>query len=304
LRERGFDVQVGQCLDGESHVSAPAQARADELMQMLLDPGIRAVVPPWGGETGIDLLPLLDFDAVRDANPTWLVGLSDTSTLMTPLTLLSGLATLHGTNLMDTPYRIPDQLMSWLEVATAPTGSTFRQSSPRVHRLNARDDWVADPSVVEYRYNGTGGWRRLDDGAGAVDVRGRLIGGCLETVANLAGAPYGDTSRLRGPELDALLVYVEVDAAEAFEVCRSLHGMRLRGFFDGAAAVLVGRTGAPDSATLTQDEAVLDALGVLGVPVVADVECGHPPPRMQIVNGAVGRLVLDGADQYLEQTLA
>ena len=32
---------------------------------MLVDPGIRAVVPPWGGVTAIDLVDLLDYDAVR-----------------------------------------------------------------------------------------------------------------------------------------------------------------------------------------------------------------------------------------------
>jgi muramoyltetrapeptide carboxypeptidase len=50
--------------------------------------------------------------------------------------------------------------------------------------------------------------------------------------------------------------------------------MRLAGFFTGAKAVLVARTGAPDSETLTQKQAVFDALGGLGVPVIADVECG------------------------------
>ncbi len=65
--------------------SEPAADRARELMAMLTDPGIRAVVPPWGGETAIDLLPLLDWDRLRTAEPTWFVGFSDVSTLLTPL---------------------------------------------------------------------------------------------------------------------------------------------------------------------------------------------------------------------------
>lgn len=80
--------------------------------------------------------------------------------------------------------------------------------------------------------------------------------------------------------------------------------LAVAGFFAGARAVLVGRTSAPDSPTLTQDAAVLDALGVLGVPIIADVECGHPPPRMQLVNGALGRLVMSADEAWLEQTLA
>src|SRR6185312_6938582 len=87
LRDRGFVVDMGDCLDGSTHISAPAEQRARELMRMLLDPTIKAIVPPWGGATAIDLIPLLDFDALASAEPTWFVGYSDISTLLTPVTL-------------------------------------------------------------------------------------------------------------------------------------------------------------------------------------------------------------------------
>ena len=300
IRDRGFEVEIGACLDGASHLSAPAAERAAELTRMLLDPSIAAIVPPWGGETTIDLVSLLDFDAIGVAEPTWLVGYSDLTTLMLPLTVLAGVATLHGGNLMDTPYAMPAPLLDWIEAAGLPTGTTFRQSSPGVHRTSGWDDWVADPGVSEYRFDGSGGWRRLDAGRDPVDVTGRIIGGCIETIHPLTGTPFGDPGALRD---DGLLVYVEAAEDSAFSICRALHGMRLAGFFAGARAVLVGRTSAPDSPTLTQDAAVLDALGSLGVPIIADVECGHPPPRMQLVNGALGRLVMSADEAWLEQTL-
>ncbi|CAL9657997.1 hypothetical protein SUDANB126_06882 [Streptomyces sp. enrichment culture] len=133
---------------------------------------------------------------------------------------------------------------------------------------------------------------------------GRPIGGCIETLCNLAGTPYLDVTafaRTRSPE--GLLVYVEAAGDDAFTICRNLHGMRLAGFFDRANAILVGRTGAPDSSSLTQHEAVLDALGPLNVPVIADVECGHVPPYMPIVNGARGRVVHSPGRSELTQTL-
>ena len=123
VQDRGYQVVVGDCMDGAGHVSAPAADRAAELMRMLTDPAIKAVVPPWGGETAIDLLPLLDWDALRAAEPTWLVGYSDISTVITPFTLLTGVATVHGNNLMDTPYRPPVGLLSWLDVIAAAPGA-------------------------------------------------------------------------------------------------------------------------------------------------------------------------------------
>jgi muramoyltetrapeptide carboxypeptidase LdcA involved in peptidoglycan recycling len=111
-------------------------------MRMLLDPRIRAIAPPWGGETAIDLLPHLDFDAIAGAEPTWFIGSSDISALLTPLTLLTGIATSHGSNLMDTPHDVPAALVSWMDVAALPTGTSFRQSSPSVHRVHDPDDWT------------------------------------------------------------------------------------------------------------------------------------------------------------------
>ncbi|MEU9985191.1 S66 peptidase family protein [Streptomyces sp. NPDC048045] len=300
LEERGYEVAVGRCMDGSGHLSAPAAERAAELTAMLTDPDIRAVVPPWGGETAIDLLPLLDFERIGRAEPTWVVGYSDMSTLMTPLTLLTGVATVHGNNLMDTPYRTPGGLTSWLDVVAAPQGEPFAQTPPGRYRSGGWDDWTKEPGIRDLTLDAEGAWTRLD-GVGDVDVEGRLVGGCTETLANLAGTPYLDTSRFAGNE--PLLVYVEACEDNAFTICRNLHGMRLAGFFDRAAAVLVGRTSAPDSRGLTQHEAVLDALGPLGVPVVADVECGHVAPFLPLVNGARGRVVHTAARSEIVQTL-
>ncbi|WP_405150252.1 LD-carboxypeptidase [Sphaerisporangium sp. NBC_01403] len=303
VEERGYEVVVGECMYGSAHVSAPAAKRARELMKMLTDPGIRAVVPPWGGETAIDLLPLLDWDALRAADPTWVVGFSDMSTIITPLTMLTGVATVHGNNLMDTPYRAPEGLLTWLDIVTMEPGATFTQTPPNRHRARGWDDYQTSPEVSEFTLDTPGRWTRLD-GDGDVRAEGRLIGGCVETLCNLTGTPYGDMAAFaRAAAPEGLLVYVEAAGHDAATICGNLHGMRLAGFFTGANAVLVGRTQAPGTGSLTQHEAVLDALGGLGVPVIADVDCGHVPPYLPIVNGAHGRVVYTANRNELTQTL-
>ena len=97
---------------------------------MLLDPAIRAVVPPWGGVTAIDILDQLDWEALTAAEPTWLVGYSDTTTWMLPFTLRLGWATLHGANLMDTPYATPTGCPPLDRVAAA-TGPVTQHGSAR-----------------------------------------------------------------------------------------------------------------------------------------------------------------------------
>lgn len=304
VRARGFEVLVGDCMDGSGHVSAPAPERARELTAMLTDPAVRAVVPPWGGETAIDLLPLLDWDAIAAADPTWLVGFSDMSTVITPLTLLTGTATVHGNNLMDTPYDAPDGLLIWLDVVTLGAGSTFTQTSPGRYRTTGFSDYRNHPEVRDLVLDAAGRWTRLD-GEGDVEAEGRLVGGCIETLCNLAGTRFADvTGFARDHAPEGLLVYVEAAGDDAATICRNLHGMRLNGFFDAANAVLVGRTSAPPIASLTQHEAVLDALGGLGVPLIADVECGHVAPYLPLVNGALAHVTHTADRSEITQTLA
>ncbi|MCA5894195.1 LD-carboxypeptidase [Isoptericola sp. NEAU-Y5] len=302
VRARGYDVRVGATPTGSGVVSAPAADRAAELTAMLTDPVVRAVVPPWGGELAVDLLGRLDWEALA-ADPTWLVGFSDISSVMLPLTLRTGVATLHGQNLMDTPYDVPDGLLGWWDVAAAGPGDVLVQRSPRRYRSSGWDDYEKHPEVSTWTLDAAGAWVRLDAGAAAegddaaVDVGGRLIGGCVETVGVLAGTPYGDVPAFAAEHApEGLVVYLDVCEWGATDIGRALWAMRYAGWFDAANAVLVSRTHAPAVGGFTQHDAVRDALGDLGIPVLGDVECGHVPPYLALVNGALAR-VQHGPDE-------
>jgi len=287
LRDHGYDVVVGECLGTPSVVSAPKEERAAELTAMLADPAIRAVVPPWGGELAIDLLDQLDWEALADAEPTWLVGYSDLSTVLLPVTTRLGWATLHGSNLMDTPYLPTDGLAHWLDLATA-TGPVT-QRSPGVFRTAHFADYENDPGLTAIDTDAEGTWSVLDGGEAAFS--GRLIGGCIETMAPLAGTPYGDVPSFgRTHAAEGLVVYLEACEAGAYDIGRALHGLRLAGWFEHANGVLIGRTTAPGAPHLSQRDAVADALGELGIPVVLDVECGHVAPFLPLVNGALAQV--------------
>ena len=300
LRSRGYDVVVGDCMAADRVVSAPKEQRATELTAMLCDPAIRAVVPPWGGELAIDLLDRLDWAALAAAEPTWLVGFSDVSTVLLPVTTRLGWASLHGWNLMDTPYEAPDGLRHWLDVVES--SAPFTQRSPGRYR-EGWDDYVGDPTVSRMSLDRAGSWTVV--GGGGLDVSGRLVGGCIETVAHLAGTPYGDVPTFGREHADeGLLVYLEAAEHGSYDVCRALHGLRLAGWFEHANAILVGRTSAPDRDDMSQHDAVLDALGMLDVPIVLDIEVGHTQPFLPLVNGALGRVVVDGDRHEVTQTLA
>ena len=302
LRRRGFEVIEGVCLrdHDDQHVSASKEARADELMALLVDPDVAAVVPPWGGETGIDLLSHMDFELLAECDPCWYVGFSDTSTTMLPLTLRSGWATLHGQNLMDTPYAPAPGLRHWLDVAMS-EGGELTQTAATHRRADGWDDYVADPEVDELALTERTRWSLLSgDGASCA---GSLIGGCIEVLSPLAGTPFADVPTWAQQQEQAPIVLLEAAEGNAFEISRALHGFRLAGWFDRCSGVLIGRTPAPDAATLTQHEAVRDALGDLDVPVVLDVDFGHQQPMMPLVLGAETRVEVRAEGQRITQQL-
>ncbi len=176
LRQRGYDVEVGECMDGTGLTSAPAVERAAELTRMLSDPAIACVVPPWGGETAIDLVDLLDWDLLADAQPTWLVGYSDLSTVLVPVTTRLGWATLHGDNLADTPYVVPDGLLHWLDLASG-EGPFVQRDSGLV------TDWwrfEEDPRATTWKQAGEGRWEVL--GGGDVPPHLPLVNGSLARI--------------------------------------------------------------------------------------------------------------------------
>ncbi|MDP9406310.1 MAG: LD-carboxypeptidase [Actinomycetota bacterium] len=307
LRDHGFRVVVGECMDGAGVTSASARARADELTAMLVDPAVAAVVPPWGGELAIDVLPLLDFDAIAQAEPTWLVGYSDLTTVMLPLTLRTGVATLHGSNLMDTRYDVAPPLRHWLTAATSPVGGVLAQGAARAYRGGRHVSFERDPQVRDMALDTPGRWKVLGvdaNRAASPPVTGRVLGGCLETISMLPGTPYGDVDRFAAEHApEGLLVYVEVAEADAFTAARMLHHLRLAGWFDRANAVLVGRSAGTASGEFTQHDAVAHALGELGVPVFYDLDIGHVPPQMAIVNGALATVALSPTAAALVQRL-
>lgn len=301
LEARGYGVVLGECLGTPSVVSAPKEQRAAELTAMLGDPGIRAVVPPWGGELAIDLLDQLGWAELAEAEPTWLVGFSDLTTLMMPLTLCLDWATLHGSNLMDTPYDPPSGLLHWVDLASG--SGPFSQRSPGRYRSSGWDDYERQPAVSRFTLDDPGTWWVLGDGP--VDVSGRLIGGCLETVGPIAATPYGDVAAFGSRYADdGLIVYLEACEDGAYTIARTLHSLRYAGWFEHANAVLIGRTAAPGAPGFSQADAVVDALGDLGIPIVLDVECGHVAPYLPLVNGALARVVVDGDRREIVQTLA
>ncbi len=303
-RARGFNIREGQCLMTEDIVSAPAAARADELMRMLLDPNIHAVIPPWGGELLINILPALDFKALARAAPKWFAGWSDCTTFTLPLLLLTGSASLHGMSFMDLAFTPAPGAAWWRDVLALQAGEAFTQTS-LTHYQDGFKRYEDHPRIDSYDLNTATRWRVLGNER-PVSATGRLVGGCNEVIHHLIGTPYADIVRFAHDcAPDGLLVFLENCESTPAEAARTLHQFKLAGWFKHANAVLLGRSMAPQGRkNFSQHDAIADALGDLDIPVIYDMDIGHQPPQHLLINGARARVRYEAGSGALDQALA
>lgn len=293
LREQGFVVEEGRCLRAEAQsASAPADERAAELMHTLLRDNVDALIPPWGGELAIELLDRLDWPALGKARPKWVLGYSDTSTWMLALTLRLGWATAHGPGLMDLVGGQNDTLTSRTMPALATAGGGgFEQHQSSRWQLKWAD--FAEVPNVTYALTEATRWRPLQ-GLHEVAFQGRLFGGCIDTLQHTAGTAHGDGAGfIRQHMPDGVVLYLENSGLSPTDWVRALHRLRWAGWLDGLAGVLVGRSAAPDTTGTTQlryADALYRTLGALPCPVLVDVDVGHVPPQLLLVNGAMAQV--------------
>lgn len=304
LRAQGFVVEEGRCLrDEQASASAPADERAAELMHLLRRDDVSAILPPWGGELAIELLDRLDWVPLATARPKWLIGYSDTSTLQMALSCRLGWSTAHGPCLMDLA---PGQADPLTREALAQLGRRRFEQRQSTHWQSQWTDFALVPDTT-YALTEPTRWRPLNR-EGAVRMQGRLIGGCIDTVMHLAGTPFGDVPGfVRRAADDGAILYLENSGLSPTDWVRALHRLRWAGWLDGLAGLLVGRSNGPDTTGAHQlrwAEALASTVAGLPCPVLADVDIGHRPPQLMLVNGARAELDWDAAEGgRLRQTL-
>lgn len=307
LRQQGFQVEEGHCLrQRHKHVSGPREARAKEFVRFWKDPKIKAIMPPWGGEILVEILPILDFADLAKSPAKWVSGYSDISTLLFALTLKTGIASLHGSNLLDLVPTQKDPLTtSLMKTLQLNAGQSFLQESSRSYQKQWKDFRTHVDSPLNLTEETC--WKSLH-GQARLEFSGRLIGGCLDTIARLVGTSFGDVPRfVREAGSTGVILYFENCEMAPPEVVRTLWNLRLAGWFERLSGLLIGRSAGPEASSpaeqLTYVEALHSVLADLPLPILYDVDIGHRPPQLNLINGSLGHVRFAGTGGNLLQEL-
>jgi len=280
----GYNVVETQSLrHNHKCVSADAQTRAAEFLALYENPDVAAIIPPWGGEFLMDMLPHLDFERLAALPPKWVCGYSDITTLTFPMTVMADVATVHGSIFMNMGYtRIHETDARAFDVMRQAV--SVQESAPLWGEYTG---WDIQNDI--YSLTNESRWKALD-GAERRSFAGRMIGGCMDTICKLIGTRFAPVGAfLEAYRADGYIWTLESCEMNAADIYRTLWQMRECGWFQYCKGILYGRPkGYADTQDFTLADALQAGLGELDVPVVYDADIGHVPPLMQIVNGAYG----------------
>jgi muramoyltetrapeptide carboxypeptidase len=268
----------------DSWVSAPADARVQDLHQAFLDDEVTVVLAGLGGNHSNQLLPLLDYDLIR-AHPKVFQGYSDITVLHWALAKHAGLATFYGPALVSELGEFPKVLpytdrylrAAWFENQPI----TYEQSDIWTDESL---DWNTQTDRTRPRdLRKSNGWITIREGAAS----GPLLGGCLESICwHVKG------SSIWVDPTDAIMfLEMSEEAPSPAHVDSYLTDLEHLGVFDAAAGLVFGR---PYGYTPDDSDALWEVVArrteASGLPVLANVEVGHADPKMTLPLGVLAEL--------------
>lgn len=113
LKSLGFKLKLGKNFRAKDNQNAgsPTQ-RASDINEMFADKEVKAIFCTLGGDSGSQILALLDYELIKN-NPKIFIGFSDITHLLLAIYQKTGLVTFHGPNINILPF-LDEESKNWL----------------------------------------------------------------------------------------------------------------------------------------------------------------------------------------------
>ena len=301
LSKEGYRIEEGKNIfrnDGVASSASPKE-RADEFLDAYFSSESSLVLSVGGGELMVEMLPYLDFESIKSAEPKWFMGFSDNTSLTFLLTTLCNVKSVYGPNapsFYEKPFRFAQK-----DALSLLSGETHFEGYPKYFgRSNKNWPALYKPranivkTIVPHNYDGP--------------RQGMLLGGCLDVLLQLVGTRFDNVKEFlkdKGP----VIWYLEACDLSPLSIRRGLFQLKQAGWFDSASMFLLGRhlCGVWEHNEIfgvNKYNAATDILDSLGAPLLMDIDLGHLGPSMPILNGGranvkfeEGNIVFDYEDQ-------
>ena len=269
--------------------SSSGKKRGEEFNRLVRDNKVDIIIAAKGGNFLNEMLEYVDYEAFVQ-NPTWFQGYSDNTGLVHTLTTKYDVATIYGSNFGE--FGMCDWHRSVQDNFDILTGNVVEQCSFDMYqaelseRVTGLEGYTCD-TPVRWKID-----ERTLKKQDSVEIKGRLIGGCLDVLIFLEGTRYDGTPEFIDKyKNDGILWYLESFDLSGETLMMFLWKLKEIGWFKYTKGILLGRPLFYKNFTNTSYEnAIMYALGSLDVPIIFDCDFGHRGPRNTIINGAVATI--------------
>lgn len=286
LEAQGFRLKAGSLTGQQDHWrSGSIAARAAELNALIRDPEVCCIMSVIGGSNSNSLLPYLDYEALK-RDPKIIIGYSDVTALLLGIYAKTGLVTFYGPALVASFGELPplvDETLSGFRQICQAGGAVAPHTLPTPAQwTDERLDWENQTRAKQCLPN-----RLISVGSGK--VRGRLIGGNLNTLAGIWGSPYMPAIQ----QGDILLLEDSLHLAETVE--RSFAHLKLCGVFERIGGLILGKHELfnQQGSGKRPLDILLEVVGEPTFPILAEFDCAHTHPMLTLPLGIEAELDLD-----------
>lgn len=260
------------------HYAGTVTQRVDDLHTLWADPEVRALWSIRGGAGSAQLLPHLDYAAMR-REPKALLGFSDVTALQLALLRHAGLVSFHT-----------------IAAHIRPSAHTLK--SLQAVLMQPRDGLLLERAPQHRQRGDTEAAYRARTVRGGL-AEGPLVGGNLSVLSALVGTPWA-------PQTDGALMFLEDVGELPYRIDRMLTQLEQAGL-SGRAAGIVGGIfrdceHPPDQPGMPLSQPIDERFGAAGVPAVYGLSFGHVQDQVTLPLGVRARLDADALTLTLLET--
>lgn len=277
LQEKGFNIIEGS-LTGkyDFYRSGSIKERADELNELIRNPEVKCIMATIGGMNSNSILPYIDYEAFK-RNPKIIIGYSDVTAILLAIYAQTGINTYYGPALVASfgeLYPFVDYTYKYFqEITMDKTKIPYVFKTPECW-TDEYINWETQDISKEKRENE---WITVYGGV----VRGRVIGGNLNTIEGIWGSKYM-------PEIkNGDILFIEDSLKDVATIERSFSLLKVNGVFDKISGIILGKHELFDDLKTGRKpyEILMEVLGDKKLPFIVDFDCCHTHPMMTLPIG-------------------
>lgn len=295
FEEMGFALDIGpNCYEGKGiGISNTPEKCGEEVNTYFGKREVDGIISCGGGELMCEILDYVDFELLSKEEPKWYMGFSDNTNLTFLLATLCDTASIYG------PCAAAFGMEPWHESLFDALGilmgeKTQVQGYPMWEKESKKDEeHPLEPYYVTQKRE----MKRFPDTD--TEFEGRLLGGCLDCLGKLVGTKYDYVKEFAERyQEDGIIWYMEACDLNVMDIRRTIWQLEHAGWFRFVKGFLIGRPlcFGEELFGLDQYRAATDLLSKYHVPVLMDLDIGHIPPMMPMVNGAYAKVTATGND--------